>query len=102
MFDKYDNAPKAQAKNKVENLTDQKIESKKVEKKVVEPIKTTDTSQKQPEITPSGADNDLKKMQEYFQKCPESYNGAIRDKYSWSQSIKDVDVKVKVFNNIQI
>ena len=44
-------------------------------------------------------DNDLKKKQEYFQNCPESYNGAIRDKYSWSQSIKDIDVKVKVSLN---
>ncbi|KAL3873504.1 hypothetical protein ACJMK2_036613 [Sinanodonta woodiana] len=38
----------------------------------------------------------LKKQQEYFQSRPDSYNGAVRDNYSWSQTITDVDVKVKV------
>ena len=31
-----------------------------------------------------------------FQANPESYNGAVRDNYSWSQSITDTDVRVKV------
>ena len=39
---------------------------------------------------------DLKKKQEIFQANSSSYNGAIRDKYSWSQTIKDLDVQVKV------
>ncbi|KAK3600872.1 hypothetical protein CHS0354_019219 [Potamilus streckersoni] len=38
----------------------------------------------------------LKKQQEYFQSKPDSYNGAVRDNYSWSQTITDVDVRVKV------
>ncbi|KAL3877295.1 hypothetical protein ACJMK2_035025 [Sinanodonta woodiana] len=38
----------------------------------------------------------LKKQQEYFQSKPDSYNGAMRDNYSWSQTITDVDVRVKV------
>ena len=38
----------------------------------------------------------LEKQQEVFQSNPSSYNGAIRDKYSWTQSIKDIDVHVKV------
>ena len=37
-------------------------------------------------------------MQKIYQANPESYNGAIRDNYSWSQSITDVDVRVKVGN----
>lgn len=38
----------------------------------------------------------LLRLQKIFQANPESYNGAIRDAYSWSQSITDVDVRVKV------
>lgn len=34
--------------------------------------------------------------QENFQKDPSSYNGASRQNYSWTQSIKDIDVRVKV------
>ena len=36
------------------------------------------------------------RQQKKFQLNPESYNGAVRDSYSWSQSITDVDVHVKV------
>jgi len=36
------------------------------------------------------------RQQKKFQSNPESYNGAVRDNYSWSQSISDVDVRVMV------
>ena len=36
------------------------------------------------------------RLQKEFQANPESYNGAVRDNYSWSQSITDTDVRVKV------
>jgi len=36
------------------------------------------------------------RQQKKFQLNPESYNGAIRDNYSWSQSITDLDVHVMV------
>jgi len=39
---------------------------------------------------------DIVRQQKKFQLNPESYNGAARDKYSWSQSITDVDIHVKV------
>ena len=45
---------------------------------------------------------DLKKKQEIFQNNSSSYNGAIRDNYSWSQTIKDIDVRVKVILKIAI
>ncbi|CAH1795000.1 unnamed protein product, partial [Owenia fusiformis] len=41
-------------------------------------------------------DPELTRKQTVYQENPESYNGAIRDKYSWAQSITDVDVYVKV------
>ena len=34
--------------------------------------------------------------QKAFQANPDSYNGAVRDNYAWSQNIKDVDVHVQV------
>ena len=36
------------------------------------------------------------RLQKEFQDNPESYNGAVRDNYSWSQSITDTDIRVKV------
>lgn len=42
----------------------------------------------------------LKKQQEVFQSNASSYNGAIRESYSWGQNINDIDIQVKV--NIQI
>ena len=36
------------------------------------------------------------RLQKEFQANPESYNGAVRDNYSWSQSITDTDVRVTV------
>ena len=44
----------------------------------------------------TSADNPLEKQQKVFQANPASYNGAIRDSYSWTQTIKDLDVTVKV------
>ena len=38
----------------------------------------------------------LKKEQEIFQKNASSYNGAIRENYSWTQNINDIDIQVKV------
>jgi hypothetical protein len=34
--------------------------------------------------------------QKYFQSRPETYNGADRDLYSWTQTINDLDVRIKV------
>ena len=34
--------------------------------------------------------------QKQFQSRPETYNGAERDLYSWTQTINDLDVRIKV------
>jgi hypothetical protein len=34
--------------------------------------------------------------QKNFQSRPETYNGAERDRYSWTQTINDIDIRVKV------
>ncbi|XP_006892208.1 PREDICTED: nudC domain-containing protein 3 [Elephantulus edwardii] len=38
----------------------------------------------------------LLKQQEQFQKNPDSYNGAVRENYIWSQDYMDLEVKVPV------
>ncbi|XP_044515548.1 nudC domain-containing protein 3 [Gracilinanus agilis] len=38
----------------------------------------------------------LPKRQEQFQKNPDSYNGAVRENYTWSQDYSDLEVKVPV------
>ncbi len=45
---------------------------------------------------PSKSDEDLKRKQNVFQSDPDSFNGAQRENYSWTQSIKDIDVKIDV------
>lgn len=36
------------------------------------------------------------RIQEQFQKNPDSYNGAIRENYTWSQDYTDLEVRVPV------
>lgn len=38
----------------------------------------------------------LPKKQEQFQKNPDSYNGAVRENYTWSQDYTDLEIKVPV------
>ncbi|XP_075414219.1 nudC domain-containing protein 3 [Tenrec ecaudatus] len=42
----------------------------------------------------------LPKQQEQFQKNPDSYNGAVRENYIWSQDYMDLEVKVPVPKHI--
>lgn len=39
--------------------------------------------------------------QKNFQLRPETYNGADRDLYCWTQTISDIDVRVKVIMNLK-
>lgn len=48
----------------------------------------------------NGKENKLT-TQEEFQMNPDSYNGAVRHNYSWSQNYEDVDVKVAVSTHIK-
>ncbi|KAM9216485.1 nudC domain-containing protein 3 [Dugong dugon] len=43
---------------------------------------------------------ELPKRQEQFQKNPDSYNGAVRENYIWSQDYMDLEVKVPVPKHI--
>ncbi|XP_043087369.1 nudC domain-containing protein 3 [Puntigrus tetrazona] len=50
---------------------------------------------------PSDSDSNTAKVgQEHFQSNADSYNGAIRENYTWSQDFTDVEVRVHVQPNI--
>ncbi|XP_026130248.1 nudC domain-containing protein 3-like [Carassius auratus] len=50
---------------------------------------------------PSNSDSDTAKVgQERFQSNADSYNGAVRENYTWSQDYTDVEVRVHVQPNI--
>lgn len=59
------------------------------------------SSNDKPDAEADDDNPELTLQQKKFQLNPESYNGAVRDNYSWSQSITDVDIHVKVPPNIQ-
>uniref|UniRef100_A0A8C2YPX6 NudC domain containing 3 n=1 Tax=Chinchilla lanigera TaxID=34839 RepID=A0A8C2YPX6_CHILA len=58
------------------------------------------------EVEPSGAiasaaeappePSELPRAQEQFQRNPDSYNGAVRENYTWSQDYTDLEVRVPV------
>ncbi|XP_067129639.1 nudC domain-containing protein 3 [Centruroides vittatus] len=56
----------------------------------IQKIKTSDLSQSIKE-----------QSQENFQNLSECYNGAMRENYSWSQNLKEVDVKINVPDTIK-
>ncbi|CAH8628382.1 unnamed protein product [Schistosoma intercalatum] len=48
-------------------------------------------------LTSKSEENDEFKV---YQADPDCYNGANRDKYTWSQTIKDIDIKIKIPENV--
>ncbi|XP_066570365.1 nudC domain-containing protein 3 [Amia ocellicauda] len=56
-----------------------------------------DGAHTEPSADPSNPD----KVQEQFQANPDSYNGAVRDNYTWSQDYTDVEVKVHVPSTVR-
>ncbi|XP_062615931.1 nudC domain-containing protein 3-like [Saccostrea cucullata] len=56
---------------------------------------TTSSQRQEEDVDPA-----LAAKQQVFQSNPESYNGAVRDNYSWSQSITDIDLRVNIPNYI--
>ncbi|XP_055479861.1 nudC domain-containing protein 3 isoform X2 [Psammomys obesus] len=53
-----------------------------------EAVSTAAEGPKEPPVLP--------RIQEQFQKNPDSYNGAIRENYTWSQDYTDLEVRVPV------
>ncbi|KAG9353529.1 hypothetical protein JZ751_011645 [Albula glossodonta] len=49
----------------------------------------------------SGAGPNPESGQDQYQANPDSYNGAVRDNYSWSQDYTDVEVRVRVPAHVQ-
>lgn len=84
---------KSVKKESIEKVNDVKKQSE--HKKEVEMIEKINKEFSDSSIE-SNQKEKLKKQQEIFQNNPASYNGAIRENYSWTQSIKDIDIQVKV------
>nr|CAB3264482.1 nudC domain-containing protein 3-like [Phallusia mammillata] len=59
------------------------------------PSNNVETENKAPTTNEDGSLN-----QAAFQNNPDSYNGAMLDKYSWSQNYDDVDVKIPVNKSV--
>lgn len=79
-------------------LTDENVEKpKEVKKSSESDLKKVEKINK--EFSDKSKDSQvekLKKQQEIFQGNASSYNGAIRENYSWGQNINDIDIQVKV------
>lgn len=84
-----ENISKKLNQSKIENDSKTKDATLKINKSV-QPSSLNDKS------TDVDQNELLKRQQQQFQNDPASYNGASRENYSWTQSIKDIDVRVKV------
>lgn len=101
-FNKYRNLVK-KMEEQAEKNERQKVMKKQEEKKEVAEIEEQAKkagSIKQGVPKKVGPPREIPKNQEAFQKIPESYNGAVRDRYSWSQNYDDIDILVPVATNI--
>ncbi|RMZ99880.1 nudC domain-containing 3-like [Brachionus plicatilis] len=76
-FQKYDSIPKDSLKKKLLD-SNEEISSKTIQ------------------ISNAPKSSEELDEQEKFQKDSCSYNGAVRDNYTWTQSIKDIDVRVPI------
>lgn len=108
-FQKYDKYSKEKLKAKLLG-TNESVSSKATKqvpsktKKVEEPLKTKKDLEplKEPEVSTTDSKKEkLKKEQALFQKNAASYNGAIRENYAWTQSIKDIDIQVKINSTVK-
>ncbi|RXN25332.1 nudC domain-containing 3 [Labeo rohita] len=99
------------AVQELEVQSEQEAEAPTEEKKSTEeptPVpapsaQSTETGDVQAEgaAAPSPSDSNATKVgQESFQTNADSYNGAVREKYTWSQDYTDVEVRVHVEPNI--
>lgn len=89
--------PNQEAEKPVNTSTEQSNTEFKVHSKLQQDIKDDSVPQKSKSAKIEQDDNpELARQQAIFQASSESYNGAIRDNYSWSQSITDLDICLKI------
>ena len=66
-----------------------------------EPVANVDkTGKPEDKKTDKDDDPELTRLQKIYQANPDSYNGAIRDNYSWSQEMHEVDVRVRLPDHV--
>ncbi|GAA6071331.1 nudC domain-containing protein 3 [Tachysurus ichikawai] len=75
------------------------VESEESEQPTAVPTPTAPSAQSAPSASAQGAASDssaAEPCQASVQASPDSYNGAVRENYSWSQDYSDVEVRVFV------
>ncbi|KAA3674537.1 uncharacterized protein DEA37_0005533, partial [Paragonimus westermani] len=77
------------------NSSKETLETGQADVPPVSTLEVQSTESMKPEILPN-TDRDADDTPGVYQADPECYNGAICDSYTWSQSIKDVDINIKV------
>nr|CAH8846032.1 unnamed protein product [Trichobilharzia regenti] len=61
----------------------------------------TESSSKVPISLPGTAeDKECSDEPEVYMADADCYNGAVRDNYTWSQTVKDIDIKIKIPDNV--
>lgn len=101
-YQKYDGFSKEKLKQKLLTGNENVEKPKEVKKSSESDLKKVEKINK--DFSDKSIDSQkekLKKQQEVFQSNASSYNGAIRESYSWGQNINDIDIQVKLDANIK-
>ncbi|CAG2245588.1 unnamed protein product [Mytilus edulis] len=99
---KTSNRPNQDTEKPLNTSTEQSNTEVKDQSKLQQDLKDDSVPQKSnSENIEQDANPELARQQAIYQASSESYNGAIRDNYSWSQSITDLDICLKIPNYIK-
>ncbi|VDI63046.1 Hypothetical predicted protein [Mytilus galloprovincialis] len=99
---KTSNRPNQDTEKPLNTSAEQSNTEVKVQSKLQQDMKDDSVPQKSnSENIEQEANPELARQQAIYQASSESYNGAIRDNYSWSQSITDLDICLKIPNYIK-
>lgn len=99
-FNKYSQITAKLVAAQREKEAAQQTEVAKIEEVESEPSAPKDPETTEPNPPAAAKSVEVKdeppKTQEAFQSNPDSYNGAVRDRYSWSQNYEDLDIVIPV------
>ncbi|CAG2211147.1 unnamed protein product [Mytilus edulis] len=99
---KTSHRPNQDTEKPLNTSTEQSNTEVKDQSKLQQDLKDDSVPQKSnSENIEQDANPELARQQAIYQASSESYNGAIRDNYSWSQSITDLDICLKIPNYIK-
>ncbi|THD21251.1 NudC domain-containing protein 3 [Fasciola hepatica] len=79
----------------------EELESSTIAAASVNPVLQKPTPKHTPKLEAGEENADDDSVSVVYQADPDCYNGAVRDQYNWSQTIKDVDIKVQVPSSVK-